>query len=346
MRYLMVSTYPPTHCGIGAYAEQSVAQLRAQGHVVDVVSPDGQGNVDFAWDLRGGGKLLRLFSLLRYYDRVVIQYHWAFFYNDLFLRRGRWATLLTTLCFMLLFLRKRRLEIVAHEIPYVPGKQGWLYKWQWKLAPRIVFHTPSEVEQFEKHYGIRLQRSRIEIRTHHDVFQRFSSHGRESARRQLAIAGDKLMFLCIGFIQRHKGFHRAAGAFVEAQLPESELFIVGSPRILDGETLMYLSELQESVAGRSNIHLLESYVSNEAFDTWIAASDFVVFPYSEIWSSGVLARTRLLRRPAIIAAVGGLPDQADDNDILFGSDEELISAFQTAASRARVPPSLHRSFQM
>ncbi len=61
MRYLMVSTYAPTHCGIAAYAEQAVDQLRAQGHVVDVVSPDGQGNVDFAWDLRGGSKILKLF---------------------------------------------------------------------------------------------------------------------------------------------------------------------------------------------------------------------------------------------------------------------------------------------
>ncbi|MGA8875636.1 MAG: hypothetical protein WB555_08880, partial [Candidatus Korobacteraceae bacterium] len=73
MRYLMVSTYPPKRCGIGAYAEQSVAQLRAQGHVVDIVSPDLQGNVDFAWDLHGGKKLLRLFRILPYYDRVVLQ---------------------------------------------------------------------------------------------------------------------------------------------------------------------------------------------------------------------------------------------------------------------------------
>jgi glycosyltransferase involved in cell wall biosynthesis len=332
----MVSTYPPTHCGIGAYAEQSVAQLRAQGHVVDVVSPDGQGNVDFAWDLRGGGKLLRLFPLLRYYDKVVIQYHWAFFYSDLFLRRRRWETLQTTLCFMLLFLRKRKLEVVAHEIPYVPGKQGWLYKWQWKLAPRIVFHTPKECERFAQHYRIRLRRRQIEFRAHDDVYQKFIVHTQSSAREQLGLSPSRLLFLCIGFIQRHKGFDRAVRAFVEARLLGADLFIVGSLRIADGETLMYLSELQEMVAGKSNLHLVESFVSNEAFDTWIAASDFVVLPYSEIWSSAVLGRAKLLGRPAIVSAVGGLPDQADDHDLLFSSDEELISAFQAAASRCNV----------
>src|SRR5271167_4290064 len=111
----MVSTYPPTHCGIGAYGEQSVTQLRSQGHVVDVVSPDGRGNVDFAWDLRGGFKLLQLFKLLPYYDRVILQYHSAFFYQHPHERAYRWGTLKTTLSFVLLFLRSRNIEVVAHE---------------------------------------------------------------------------------------------------------------------------------------------------------------------------------------------------------------------------------------
>ena len=71
----MVSTHPPTHCGIGAYGEQSVTQLRAQGHLVDIVTPDGQGNVDFAWELRGGSRLLRLFELLPYYSWIVDRFH-------------------------------------------------------------------------------------------------------------------------------------------------------------------------------------------------------------------------------------------------------------------------------
>ncbi|HLI63667.1 MAG TPA: glycosyltransferase [Terriglobales bacterium] len=334
MRYLMVSTYPPTHCGIGAYAEQSVAQLRAQGHVVDVVSPDGQGNVDFAWDLRGGDKLLRLLPLLKYYDKVIIQYTWAFFYNDPFLRERRWETLQTTLCFMLLFLRKRQLEVVAHEIPYIPGKQGWLYKWQWKLAGKIVFHTPSELARFEHHYGMRLPRARIEIRAHHAAFQPFSQHERDSARRQLGLSQDALIFLCIGFLQRHKGFHRALNAFARAGLRDAELYVVGSMRVSDNENEQYIAELRNLATASPATHLIEAFVSNEDFDTWINAADWVVLPYSEIWSSGVLARARLLDRPAIVSAVGGLPDQADGRDLLFHTDEELISAFRTAALRS------------
>jgi len=329
----MVSTYPPKRCGIGAYAEQSVAQLRAQGHVVDIVSPDLQGNVDFAWDLHGGKKLLRLFRILPYYDRVVLQYHWAFYYRNPFQRERRWETLQTTLCFALLFLRCRQLEVVAHEIPYISGKQGWLYKWQWKLAPRIVFHTARERERFEQHYRMRLNRSRIAFRGHDDVYQKFVDHTQTSARRQLKLPPQGLLFLCIGFIQRHKGFHRAVRAFATAALPQAQLYIVGSLRVPNTENLEYLSELRDLAAECSNVRLLESFVSNEDFDTWIAASDCVVLPYSEIWSSAVLGRARLLDRPAIVSSVGGLPEQACENDLLFSTDEELAEAFRTMGRR-------------
>ncbi len=331
----MVTTYPPTHCGIGAYGEQQVNQLRSQGHVVDVVSPDQQGNVDFAWDLRGGSKILQLQALLPYYDRVVIQYHWSFFYRNPFDPKYRADTHKTTLSFLRLLLGSRKIEIVAHEIPYLTGRARWLYAWKWKLTPKLILHTQQERERFEQHYGVRLKDSRIEMRQHHEVFQKFTTHTQNSARKELGLPAAGKVFLCIGFIQRHKGFHRAISAFLEADLLDATLYVVGSLRYVDGETQGYLRELQELARGRANVQVLEQFVSNEEFDTWITASDWVVFPYSEIWSSGVLARARLLERPSIVAFVGGLPDQAKEDDLLFKTEQELTSAFQTAAGALR-----------
>lgn len=330
----MVTTYPPTQCGIGSYGEQSVNQLRSQGHIVDIASPDQQGNVDYAWDLRGGSKILRLRKLLPYYDKVVIQYHWAFFYQDLFNPRYRADSLMTTLSFLWLVMSSQKIEIVAHEIPYLNGRTKWLFGLMWKLTPKLVLHTESERRRFEEHYGMRLLGSRVEMRKHHDVFQKFTGLSQASARRELGIMGDERVFLCIGFIQRHKGFHRAVRAFLKGNLEDSELYVVGSMRVADEENQKYLRELRELAQGNENVKIVEQFVSNEEFDMWITAADWVVIPYSEIWSSGVLARTRLLGRPAIVAFVGGLPDQTGEGDILFKTDEELMAAFRTAASRA------------
>ena len=333
----MVTTYPPTHCGIGGYGEQNVAQLRGQGHIVDVVSPDGQGNVDFAWDLRGGSKILKLLGLAPYYDRIVIQYHWVFFYNDFARQEFRKDTLKTSLSFIYLFLRVRKIQVVAHEVPYLNGRLRWLFGQQWRFV-KVIFHTRAEREKLEKHYGLRLKDSRVEFRQQHDVFQKFASLTRASAREELGIRADGALFLCIGFIQRHKGFHRAIQAFMNAGLKDASFFVVGSLRFVDAENQRYLAELQELAAKSGNVQIVESFVSNEDFDTWITASDWVVFPYTEIWSSAVLGRTKLLERPAIIASVGGLPDQASARDILFETDVELVSAFQTAVSDVTLQP--------
>ncbi len=327
----MVTTYPPTHCGIGGYGEQNVAQLRAQGHIVDVVSPDGQGNVDFAWDLRGGSKILKLLELAPYYDQIMIQYHWAFFYNDFTRPEFRHDALKTTLSFIYLFLRSRKIYVVVHEVPYLRGRLRWLSGQQWRFV-NVIFHTRAEREKLENHYHLRLKDSRVEFRQQHDVFQKFTSHTKDSAREELGIKTGGAVFLCIGFIQRHKGFHRAVEAFAKADHKDAHLFVVGSLRFVDAETQGYLNELRKQAAEVPNVHIVECFVSNEEFDTWITASDWVVFPYTEIWSSAVLGRTRLLERPAIIAFVGGLPDQAGERDILFKTDAELTVAFQTAAS--------------
>ena len=335
MRYLMISTYPPKHCGIGAYAEQSAAKLREQGHVVDVVSPDGEGNVDYPWDLWGSSKILHLFELLPYYDRVVLQYHWAFFYRDPFLPESRWETLKTTLSFMWLFLRCRKLEVVVHEVPYLSGKQGWLYGRQWKLAPKLVMHTQQERERMEQHYGFKLKDSRVEMRRHDEVYRTFAAVTQAAARRALGLPSGQLIFLCIGFIQRHKGFHRAIQSFMEANLGDAELFVVGSLRIVDDESQAYLAELHCLARKTRDVHVVESFVSNEEFDTWITACDWVVLPYSEIWSSAVLGRAKLLQRPAIVSAVGGLPGQATSGDLLFTTDGELVRALRTASQQVR-----------
>ena len=328
----MVTSYPPTHCGIAAYSEQAVNHLRSQGHVVDVLSPDGQGNVDFAWDLRGGWNVLKLRKLFPYYDKIVLQYVWSFYYRDPFSLAGRIDTLKTTLSFIGLFLISRKIEIVAHEIPYMTGRSNWLYRLKWKLAPKLVLHTGKERERLEQHYHMRLKDSRVELREHHGAFRKFSGHSQASARRELGVVSDACIFLCIGFIQRHKGFDRAIRAFQQANLPNAMLYVVGSMRVKDEENQEYLAELYELAKGRPNVKIVESFVSNEEFDSWIAAADWVIFPYSGIWSSGVMARTRLLDRPAIVACVGGLPDQAGERDLLFHDDAELLDALHHAAA--------------
>jgi hypothetical protein len=84
------------------------------------------------------------------------------------------------------------------------------------------------------------------------------------------------------------------------------------------------------------VELVEDYVSDEDFDAWIAAADRVVLPYVASWSSGVLARARVIGTPAIVSAAGGLPEQAGPHDAVFHDDDEL-----TALLRSNVRVEIH-----
>ena len=79
----------------------------------------------------------------------------------------------------------------------------------------LIFHTRRRSEKLEKHYtACACKDSRVEFRQQHEVFQKFTSHTQASARQELWIAHGRPRFLCIGFIQRHKGFHRGIQAFL------------------------------------------------------------------------------------------------------------------------------------
>jgi glycosyltransferase involved in cell wall biosynthesis len=341
VKYLFVTPFPPTHCGIGVYASQSVRRLRESGNLVDVLSPDGLGNVDFAWNLKGGSKVLKLIRLLPFYDRVVIQYSSAFFYVGLLDGVHRLDSLCTTLSFMTLWiLGHRKIEVVGHEIPYLsrnskPSFNFQLFRWKWKLVPKLILHTKREREKFLQHYAFSAKPNQIEIRPHHAAFHKFRDISRDAARDELGLPLDDKIFLCIGFIQWHKGFDRAIRAFERVSLRRAHLYVVGSLRLEARDTIEYLAELRSLARASRNVHLHERFLTDEEFDTWIAASDWVVIPYREIWSSSVAARARLFHRPAILSSVGGLPEQGADGDLFFNDDEELEQVFRQAAEAKR-----------
>ena len=81
------------------------------------------------------------------------------------------------------------------------------------------------------------------------------------------------------------------------------------------------------------MHLVERFVPDADFDLWLTAADRVVLPYRRSWSSGVLARAQALRTPAVVAAQGGLAEQAGKDDVVVRDDDELFEALRGAPAR-------------
>jgi glycosyltransferase involved in cell wall biosynthesis len=308
MRILMVSPYPPIRDGIAAYAVQSVAALRREGHEVEVLSP-GPSAAHHHLDLHGPRGPLVLARRVRGYDKVIIQFHPDFFYPHPSTPARHAAVSLALLAAVR---AARRTEVVVHEIDYSLGRRrgpdAMAARRLWRRVQSIQLHTELERRNMIEAFGVRPERTTVTAHGAH--FIRRTAMTREAARRSLGIPDGELVFLAIGFIQPHKAFDQAVRAFDGLGGQGCSLHIVGSVRVDEPQHLAYLAELQALVEATPGAHLHNQYVSDEQFDRWLVASDVVVLPYRNIWSSGVLERALLYDRQVIATAVGGLSHQA------------------------------------
>ena len=326
MKILVVSSYPPRHCGIGTYAHDQVAHLRAQGHVVTVLSPpDGDGQIRAPF--LGGRAFLQAGLIGGGFDRIVVHFQPALYYRP----RRPVSKVTTSLGLLALSMaRGPRLEVVVHE---ADEPRRWrpdfvLLRAALARAGRISFHTGAEWEALERAYHVEVRGAIIT----HQV-EVTSGLSREEARAALNLGdAEGPVFVCAGFLQPSKGYERAVDAFEAARTNGARLYIVGSVRDRTPENTTYARGLARRAGEVPGVRFVDRFLSGDEFDRWVVAADWVVLPYRRSWSSGVLARAQALGTPAIVAAVGGLPEQAGERDMVFDDDEGLRAALVRAAA--------------
>ena len=335
MKILVVTPYPPLRDGIASYAVQLVARLRREGNDVTVLSP-GPSAAHLHLDLHGPRGAAALAKRVRAYDRIIVQFHPDFFFHHPTTDADRAAT---ALALATTFRLAKDCEIVVHEVDYRLGRQrspgALAMRAMWRAADRVYLHTESERRDFLEAFGV--SEDAVHLLEHGESFVPKTRYDRASARRTLGIPADATVFLSIGFIQPHKGFDRAIRAFRGLGDRGARLYVVGSLRLDEGEYAAHLDELRDLAADTPGVDLAVGYVSDELFDRWIVAADYVVLPYRHIWSSGVVERAAIYHRPVIVTRVGGLAEQvASRPDVtLVGSDGELRRAMARAVGGAQ-----------
>jgi glycosyltransferase involved in cell wall biosynthesis len=323
MRVLIVSSYPPRHCGIAVYASAQVERLRADGDDVLVISPpDGDGDVRVPFE---HGLEFRE-ARLRGADRDLIIVH---FQPSLYYARGPAAAIskIRTSAALLALVRARpQVELLVHEAtPHPPvWRPDHLLLRSVFAGASLVFHTDSERRSLERDYHVRVHDRRTD---HRAGIQLHDVPTKEDARRRVRFDPRDRIFLCAGFFHPWKGFDRAIQAFAGSGA-DARLVIVGSVREETKENLAFAEELHRLAGRTAGVELIEGFQSDEDFDVWIRAADRVVIPYRRAWSSGALARANTVGTPAIVSDVGGLAEQVGPRDVLFRSDEELRRLFR------------------
>ena len=329
MRIAIVSSFPPRHCGIGAYAHVQTTRLLAEGHTVTVISPpDGDGDVRVPF--ANGREFREAARRGASFDRIIIH-----FQPGLHFRPGATAALSkirSALGLHALVRTRPQTEILVHEAPRpTRWRPDHLILRRAFARARLLFHTSVEHESFERAYRIRVP---AQIVDHRDGVRVDGPRDRDAARRHLGLDPSEPLFVCAGFLHPWKSFERAVRAFAASEGP-GRLVIVGSVRDPLPANVAYAADLRRLAAATDGVTLIEEFQSDEDFDAWVSAADRLVLPYTRAWSSGALARARLLGTPAIVSAVGGLVEQVGPDDEVVRSDDELRGAIQRIRGSAR-----------
>lgn len=325
MRILVVSTYPPKHCGIASYAAQQVVALRSEGHEVGVMSVDGEGAVDYPLRLTDAADAKNAIDVFARFERVIVHYTPGLISPDRDAREIFYRALQRACKSQ----PETRFEVLIHEMEY-PG--GWRRRRRqarlWRSVAAVQFHTPHERDTFASHYPS-IPRDRLQLVEHGGSMRRFYEGSRADARDDLGIDHDQLTFVSCGFIQESKGFDRVVTVFADGAAGLSSTahyHVVGSART--PESIPYCDDLKEAAGRLANVTVHDEYLDDESFDRWIVAADCIVAPYRTIWSSSTLARSALYDRPVIATDVGGLRDQAGPGDVVVADDGELADAIK------------------
>ena len=212
--------------------------------------------------------------------------------------------------------------MVLHEIDERWGRShdaaGMALRYFVGSFDHLQVHDGTQADELVDAFGA--DRSRIEVVAHGHHFVRHVADDRAAARRALGLDPDAHISLCIGFVAEHKGFDRAITAFDRATerrpadpagLRTAELHIVGSPSAGNAAAEQCALDLAAMAEVTPGVTVHSGYVSDAAFDRWIAACDLVVLPYRYIWSSGVAERAALFDRPVLATRVGGLDEQLE-----------------------------------
>jgi glycosyltransferase involved in cell wall biosynthesis/multidrug transporter EmrE-like cation transporter len=318
---LVVSSYPPRHCGIGAYARDQVHDLRAAGHEVTVLTAS-DGNGDRTAELLGGKAFRVAARIGGGFDRVIVHFQPALYYRP----RAPLSKIATSASLLWLALRRPALRIVVHEAdPPVRWRPDYLLlALAFRTAGRVVFHTGAERRALEREYHVKVHGALVP----HRVLPTGHVPSRREARAALGIEGDGPVLVCAGFLQPSKGFDRAVEAFSVSGAAEggARLHLVGSVRDRTPENVAHLEGLRRLAGSTPSVTLHVRFLTDAEFDAWIVAADAVVLPYRRTWSSGVLARAHALGTPAIVTAEGGLAEQAGPADTVAADDRELAEA--------------------
>ncbi len=228
--------------------------------------------------------------------------------------------------------------LTAHDVVARRSWNAGAWREALGLVDRVVVHSDRAVEQLA---GAGLERGRL-VRIAHAVFEAPEGYHPTEPRGRTA--------LFFGLLRRYKGLDVLLHALpaIRAAVPDARVVVAGHPL----EPAKPLLDLARDLGVEDMVEWRLSFVPEAELAELFEGAAFVVCPYRELDSSGVLATALGYGRPAVVSDVGSLGSivrelgagrvvSAEDPEALAAACISLLddpAALAEAAARARAAP--------
>lgn len=290
MEILWVSEFPEDSGGIADVSSHIVEGLKSRGYDIDVLNNSGDGK-DVIGSVPSNPLEWRK-VLKKDYDLVLVQYPGV-------------STAKLSLAAPLL--RGENSLMVMHEVP-----EGL------RFAPLILgfdnfaFLSRKAEEDFQENFGYleRIRETDTFSLPYHGV-DRDLPKKIEELDFETGLDNSKKNIVCPGFLVERKQYHKVVEAFpkILEDAPDAELVIAGGVHRSEGsEYLEKLKQIAKEKDIENEVVFTGKLEQEEHLYKYIQEADVCVLPYSNIYQSGILARTLALGTPTVVSRISGLSD--------------------------------------
>ena len=155
----------------------------------------------------------------------------------------------------------------------------------------------------------------------------------EIAREELSIPEEAFVCRFFGLVREYKGIPELIEAFVELDVPDTELWIVGNPH-----TDELRRELETLSYGIGGVETVFEFVPDDRIQHYMNAADVLALPYRNILNSGSAHLGLSYGIPVVAPTIGCLPETLPGENFLYDPDDP--DGLARALRRAREHPDL------
>ena len=337
----IASVYDDSKYGIARYVLEEADYFVTKGFRVVKIGITPDKNSDVSFDLRSISGLIKWIRYCSKGTSDAISFHYydglTFPYIGQKFPPIRWLTrIMQGVALCLLARSSPTSRLVLHEIIFsddVSVGKKYITGYAMSLFGNIEVFTDVVATRLVQNYPF-VKESQIMIVDHDRYMLGLKEITRGDAREILGLNNSKMIFLCIGFWAPQKGFLEAMKIFGITKPDNSELWIVGQ---INGDNQMAL-DYENKITGCSelynSVHICNEYVSDEKFDLWLRAADYVFLPYISGMNSGVGARTRTIGTGVIISNLPTLRSQFPDARH-YENEEQLIEIIRSVSKNQK-----------